>query len=254
MNIEGLGEALIAQLLGHTLAEHESAAASTDAASEDAPAESPTREALVRSVADIYFLTKDQLLQLERMGEKSADSVLAEIEKSKGAPLNRVILALGIRHVGERTAQELADEFGGMNELIEAAKPVSEGDEDKLTRIRDIGPKVAASIRDFFANANNIALIERLKDKAGLTMAGEKRVRTTTLEGLTFVLTGTLSTLTREAAKEMIESAGGRVSGSVSKKTNYVVAGEDAGSKLDKAQSLGVAILDEADLHALLGN
>ena len=252
MNIEGLGEALIAQLLGHTLAEHESTLAPTDEAPEEAPAESPTREALVHSVADIYFLTKNQLLQLERMGEKSADSILAQIENSKNAPLNRVVLALGIRHVGERTAQELADEFGSMEELMEAAQPVSEGEEDKLTRIRDIGPKVAAAIRDFFSNPDNIALVKRLQKDAGLTMAGEKRVRTTTLEGLTFVLTGTLPTLTREAAKEMIESAGGRVSGSVSKKTSYVVAGEEAGSKLDKAQSLGVAILDEAGLRALL--
>ncbi len=186
------------------------------------------------------------------MGEKSADSILAEIENSKRAPLNRVLLALGIRHVGERTAQELADEFGSMDELIAAAKRVPEGDEDKLTRIRDIGPRVSASIRDFFANPDNLALIKRLQDDAGLTMTGEKRVRTTKLEGLTFVLTGTLPTLTREAAKEMIESAGGRVSGSVSKKTSYVVAGEEAGSKLDKAQSLGVTILDEAGLRALL--
>ncbi len=114
-----------------------------------------------------------------------------------------------------------------------------------------MGPKGAATIYDFFQNERNLALVQRFKD-LGLTMHAEKRERTTTLEGLTFVLTGTLPTLTREAAKEMIESAGGRVSGSVSKKTNYVVAGEEAGSKLDKAQSLGVPILDEPGLRALL--
>src|ERR1017187_5723478 len=253
MNIERLGEVMVAQLLGHTIAEHEAdaAAAESEAESEEATADAPTREALVASVADIYTLTKEQLLTLERVGEKSADSLLAQIETSKQDPLNRVLLGLGIRHVGERTAQALADEFGSIDELIAASTSATEGEEDKLTRVNDIGPKVAASIRDFFSNPTNLALIKRLK-KLGLTMPAEKRVTTSTLEGLTFVLTGTLPTLPREAAKEMIESAGGRVSGSVSKKTNYVVAGEEAGSKLDKAQSLGVPILDEAGLRALL--
>jgi DNA ligase (NAD+) len=202
-------------------------------------------------VADLYTLTKEQLLTLERVGEKSADSLLAQIENSKQAPLNRVLLGLGIRHVGERTAQALADEFGSLDELIAASTSATEGEEDKLTRVNDIGPKVAASIRDFFSNPTNLALIKRLK-KLGLTMPAEKRVTTSTLEGLTFVLTGTLPTMTREAAKEMIESAGGKVSSGVSKKTSYVVAGEEAGSKLDKAQSLGVPVLDEAGLRALL--
>jgi DNA ligase (NAD+) len=253
MNIEGLGEVMVAQLLGHTIAEHEAdaAAAESEVESEEATADAPTREALVASVADLYTLTKEQLLTLERVGEKSADSLLAQIENSKQAPLNRVLLGLGIRHVGERTAQALADEFGSLDELIAASTSATEGEEDKLTRVNDIGPKVAASIRDFFSNPTNLALIKRLK-KLGLTMPAEKRVTTSTLEGLTFVLTGTLPTLTREAAKELIESAGGKVSGSVSKKTSYVVAGEEAGSKLDKAQSLGVPILDEAGLRALL--
>jgi DNA ligase (NAD+) len=253
MNIEGLGEVMVAQLLGHTIAEHEAdaAAAESEAEAEEATADAPTREALVHSVADIYTLTKEQLLTLERVGEKSADSLLAQIENSKQAPLNRVLLGLGIRHVGERTAQALADEFGSLDELVAASTSATEGEEDKLTRVNDIGPKVAASIRDFFSNPTNLTLIKRLK-KLGLTMPAEKRVTTSTLEGLTFVLTGTLPTMTREAAKEMIESAGGKVSGSVSKKTNYVVAGEEAGSKLDKAQSLGVPILDEAGLRALL--
>jgi DNA ligase (NAD+) len=245
MNIEGLGEAMVAQLLGHTIAEHEADTATTDAEPEEATADAPTREALVHSVADIYTLTKEQLLTLERVGEKSADSLLAQIENSKTAPLNRVLLALGIRHVGERTAQSLAEHFGNIDDIIAA-------DLLTLTAINDIGPKVAATIHEFFQNDRNLALIKRLK-KLGLTMPAEKRVTTSTLEGLAFVLTGTLPTLTREAAKEMIESAGGRVSGSVSKKTDYVVAGEEAGSKLDKAQSLGVKVLDEAGLCTLLG-
>ena len=243
MNIEGLGEAMVAQLLGHTLAEH----TKEPTVSEDADAEAaevPTREALVHSIADIYTLTKDQLLTLERIGEKTADNLLEQIERSKAAPLNRVLLGLGIRHVGERTAQALAEHFGNLDDIIAA-------DIDTLTAIHDIGPKVAVTIYDFFQNELNLALVQRLKD-LGLTMPAEKRVRTSTLEGLTFVLTGTLPTLTREAAKERIESAGGKVSGSVSKKTNYVVAGEEAGSKLDKAQSLGVPVLDEAGLLALL--
>ncbi len=241
MNIEGLGEVMVAQLLGHTIAEAAAEPASPDS---EEVAEAPTQKALVHSIADIFTLTKDQLLTLERIGEKTADNLLAQIENSKAAPLNRVLLGLGIRHVGERTAQAVAEHFGNIDDIIAADIPT-------LTAINDIGPKVAATIYDFFQNERNLALVQRFKD-LGLTMHAEKRERTTTLEGLTFVLTGTLPTLTREAAKEMIESAGGRVSGSVSKKTNYVVAGEEAGSKLDKAQSLGVPILDEPGLRALL--
>jgi DNA ligase (NAD+) len=244
MNIEGLGEVMVAQLLGHTIAEHEAVEAATDNPSDETTAEAPTRAALVHSVADIYTLTRDQLLTLERIGEKTADNLLAQIENSKAAPLNRVLLGLGIRHVGERTAQALAEHFGNIDDIIAADIPT-------LTAINDIGPKVAVTIHDFFLNERNLALVRRLQ-QLGLTMLADKKVRTTTLEGLTFVLTGTLPTLTREAAKERIESAGGRVSGSVSKKTNYVVAGEEAGSKLDKAQSLGVPVLDEPGLLALL--
>ena len=257
MNIEGLGEVLVAQLLGHSLEESNTLAEASVATELGAPGldsetwvdEAPanqeaSRKALVQSVADIYRLTKEQLLTLERIGEKSADSLLAQIENSKHAPLNRVLLGLGIRHVGERTAQALADEFGSIDALIAAS-------EEELTRVNDIGPKVAATVRDFFSNQRNLDLVDRLR-KAGLTFTADKRVRGTTLEGLTFVLTGTLPTLTRETAKEKIESAGGKVSGSVSKKTNYVVAGEEAGSKLDKATSLGVPVIDEAALLTLL--
>ncbi len=243
MNIEGLGEVLVAQLLGHTIAEHEAEASMGQ--NGDAPTEAPTRKALVHSIADIYHLKKEDLLKLERIGEKTADSLLEQIENSKKQPLNRVLLGLGIRHVGERTAQALAEEFGSMDALIAASI-------DDLTRINDVGPKVADAIREFFDNKRNLDLVKRLRE-AGLTFTAEKRVRGTKLEGLTFVLTGTLPTLTRDEAKERIEAAGGKISGSVSRKTDYVVAGEEAGSKLDKANSLGVKVIDEATLLDLLG-
>jgi len=248
MNIEGMGAVMVAQLLGHTLAEtgFQDSATSEPVSSEpvDEAAE-PTRTALVHSIADVYQLTKEQLLTLERVGEKTADALLTEIEASKKQPLNRVLLGLGIRHVGERTAQALAEEFGSIDALIAAT-------EEELTAVNDIGPKVAATVREFFSNRRNLALIERLR-KAGLTFTAEKKVRGTALAGLTFVLTGTLPTLTREAAKERIEAAGGKVSGSVSKKTSYVVAGEEAGSKLANAEKLGVPVLDEAALLKMLG-
>jgi DNA ligase (NAD+) len=244
MNIEGLGEAMVAQLLGHTL--EEQAANSLESIAGET-AEEPTRTALVYSIADLYDsekVNRTTLLTLERVGEKTADALLEQIERSKAQPLPRILLGLGIRHVGERTAQALAEEFGSIDALIAAT-------EEELTRVNDIGPKVAATVREFFANERNLALVERLR-RYGLTFTAERKVRGTTLSGLTFVLTGTMPTLTRDDAKERIEAAGGKVSGSVSKKTNYVVAGEEAGSKLDKAQQLGVPVLDEAGLLSML--
>jgi DNA ligase (NAD+) len=217
MNIEGLGESLAQQLLD---------------------------SGLVKTLSDLYTLTEEQLLTLERMGKKSAQSVLAEIEKSKQAGLARLLMGLGISFVGERTAELLAQEFGSMEAIQSATR-------DELERVQEVGPKVAASVYDFFQNELNRALVARFAE-LGLKMTAEKKQRTTQLEGLTFVLTGTFPTLTREEAKERIESAGGKVSGSVSKKTNYVVAGEEAGSKLTKARELGVPILDEAGLLAML--
>ncbi len=245
MNIEGLGESMVAQLLGHTLIEQ--AENDVESIAEEA-AEVPARSALVHSIADLYDpkkVNRESLLTLERVGEKTAEALLEQIERSKKQPLQRVLLGLGIRHVGERTAQALAEEFGSIDNLIAAT-------EEELTRVNDIGPKVAATVREFFLNERNLALVEKLRG-FGLTFTAERKVRGTALSGLTFVLTGTLPTLTRDEAKERIEAAGGKVSGSVSKKTDYVVAGEEAGSKLDKAQSLGVAVLDEAGLLALLG-
>jgi DNA ligase (NAD+) len=246
MNIEGLGEAMVAQLLGHTLEEQAEHSVSIETSTEDA-GEEPTRKALVHSIADLYDpnkVNRETLLTLERVGQKTADALLEQIERSKKQPLQRVLLGLGIRHVGERTAQALAEEFGSIDTLIAAT-------EDELTRVNDIGPKVAATVREFFSNERNLALVERLRGY-GLTFTAERKVRGTTLTGLTFVLTGTLPTLTRDEAKDRIEAAGGKISGSVSKKTNYVVAGEEAGSKLEKAQQLGVPVLDEAGLLAML--
>jgi DNA ligase (NAD+) len=217
MNIEGLGEAVVTQLLDR---------------------------GMVKSIADLYSLTEDQLLSLERIGKKSAETLLSEIEKSKQNPLNRVLFGLGIRFIGERTAQLLAEEFGSMDALMAASA-------EELERVNEVGPRVAQAIREFFDEEKNRELIEKLR-KAGLTFTAEKRKKSSQLEGLTFVLTGTLPNLTREDAKAKIEAAGGRVSGSVSKKTHYVVAGEDSGSKLEKARELGVKVIDEEELTKLL--
>jgi DNA ligase (NAD+) len=160
--------------------------------------------------------------------------------------LNRVLFGLGIRFVGERTAQLLGEEFGSMDALMAASM-------EELERVNEVGPRVAQAIREFFDEEKNRALIDKLR-AAGLNLTAEKRKKSSQLEGLTFVLTGTLPNLTREDAKARIEAAGGRVSGSVSKKTHYVVAGEDAGSKLDKARELGVQVLDEPGLVELLGS
>jgi DNA ligase (NAD+) len=222
MNIEGLGEAVVTQLLDR---------------------------GIVKSIADLYALTEEQLVSLERVGKKSAEALLAEIEVSKAQPLNRVLFGLGIRFVGERTAQLLAEEFGGREPT--AMDALMAASTDELERVNEVGPRVAQAIREFFDEKKNRELVERLRE-AGLTFTAEKRKKSSKLEGLTFVLTGTLPNLTREEAKAKIEAAGGRVSGSVSKKTNYVVAGEEAGSKLDKARELGVQVIDEAGLVEML--
>ncbi|MEO6816080.1 MAG: NAD-dependent DNA ligase LigA [Edaphobacter sp.] len=238
MNIEGLGDAMVAQLLGQS-AELGAAEVATE---ESAPV--ATRKPVIHTIGDLYRLKQKDLLDLERVGEKTADALLAEIERSKSAGLARVLLGLGIRFVGERTAQLLAEHFGSMDALMSASA-------EELEAVNEVGPKVAQAIVEFFAVDKNRDLVKDLAT-LGLAMTAEKRVKTSTLEGLTFVLTGTLPNLTRELAKEKIESAGGKVSGSVSKKTSYVVAGEEAGSKLDKANSLGVAVVDEDGLLALL--
>jgi DNA ligase (NAD+) len=246
MNIEGLGDAMVAQLLGQGAELGGDAEVVTE---EGAPV--VTRKALIKTIGDLYRLKREDLLGLERVGDKTADALLAQIARSKEAGLARVLLGLGVRFVGERTAQLLAAHFGSMQELEAAASQDMERASPALEAVTEVGPKVAQAIVEFFAVEKNKDLVRDLT-ALGLTMTAEKRVTTSTLEGLTFVLTGTLPNLTRELAKEKIESAGGRVSGSVSKKTDYVVAGEEAGSKLDKANSLGVAVLDEVGLLKLL--
>jgi len=244
MNIEGLGDALVAQLLGQ--------AEIAPSEGEEEASEPVARQALIHSVADLYTLTMDQLLTLERVGKKSAQTLLDEIERSKKNPLWRVLLGLGIRHVGERTAQLLAEEFASRGQDYEAMQALMDATEEELQRVPEIGPKVAEAIHEFFAGPKNRQLVERLH-KLGFSFTAEKRQKTSQLEGMTFVLTGTLPTLKREDAKTMIEAAGGKVSGSVSKKTTYVVAGDEAGSKLDKANELGVKVIDEAALLAMFG-
>jgi len=219
MNIDGLGEALVDQLVD---------------------------QSLVKDAADLYGLTQEQLAGLERMGEKSAANLIGEIENSKRSELARVIFAIGIPFVGERTAQVLADHFSSLDKLARATP-------DELVEVHEIGPKTAEGIREFFQQEQNRALMKKLRE-AGLRLEQEKAASTgeQPLAGKQFVLTGTLPTYSRDEAKRLIEDAGGRVTGSVSKKTDYVVAGSDPGSKLERARSLGVKTIDEAGLRELL--
>jgi DNA ligase (NAD+) len=223
MDIEGLGDKLVDQLVDN---------------------------ALIKTPADLYKLDSLVLAALPRMAEKSAANLLAAIEKSKQTTLARFIFALGIRNVGEATAKDLARHFGGLAALMAA-------DVEGLQQVPDVGPVVAASIIRFFAEPHNVAVAEALRAagvqwKEGVSSLLVNSPAVSSIAGKTFVLTGTLPTLTRDAAKALIEVQGGKVAGSVSKKTHYVVAGSDAGSKLDKAQALGVTILDEAEFKRLL--
>jgi len=203
--------------------------------------------AMVQSLPDLYALTKESVEALERMADKSAANLIANVARSRKTTLARFLYGLGIRHVGETTAKDLARHFGGLERLRHA-------DLAQLLEVPDVGPIVAESIRDFFAEAHNQQVIDALI-AAGFEWSeseGEGDSSPKPLAGKTFVLTGTLPTLGREDAKEMIESLGGKVAGSVSKKTDYVVAGAEAGSKLEKARSLDIAVLDEAQLLAML--
>lgn len=226
MDIRGLGPAVLNQLL---------------------------ERGLVHDAADLYFLRYDDIVKLERMGSKSAQNLLSAIEKSKANPLSRLIFALGIRHVGERAARILADHFRTLDNLMAA-------DYDELVAIPEIGPKMSESIVTFFAEEQNREVIRRLVDAgvntyavppAGREKDAENPVKKS-FAGRTFVLTGTLKNYTRREAKDLIESFGGRVSSSVSRKTDYVVAGEKPGSKLEKARSLGVHIMDEKDFERII--
>ena len=219
MNIDGLGDKIVDQLVD---------------------------TGLVKDPADLYSLTLDTLVPLERMAEKSAQNLLDEIDASKKNGLARLIYALGIRFVGERTGQLLAEHFGSLQEIEEAG-------EEQLTEVHEIGPKVAASIAEFFSEAPNRKLIDKL-GRAGVKMTAERRApRDTKLAGKSFVFTGGLEHRSREQAGEIVMSHGGKVSGSVSKKTDYVVVGSDPGSKYAQAKKLGVSILDEAAFEKLVG-
>jgi DNA ligase (NAD+) len=222
MDISGLGPSIVEQLL---------------------------KAGLIEDAADIYYLKErtDELVSLERMGQKSAENLLDAIEASKERGLSRVITALGIPYVGSRAATLLAEHFGSMDKLMEAGV-------DQLIEVPEIGTKMAESIRTFFDQEQNLKFVEKLKE-AGVKMS-EDRDRTASsrkLEGLTFVLTGTLEKYTRNEAAEIIEKLGGRVSSGVSRKTDYVLAGENPGSKLDKANKLGIRIIGEKEFDNLIG-
>ncbi|MBM3812218.1 MAG: NAD-dependent DNA ligase LigA [Acidimicrobiia bacterium] len=219
MDIDGMGEALVDQLVAR---------------------------GMVKSIADLYQLKAEQLAELERMGEKSAARIMKGIEASLGKPMPRVLNGLGIPFVGERTAQLLAEHFGSLHAIAEAA-------EEALQEAEEVGPKVSQSIQGFFRAPHNLQLVERLRE-AGLQFTHEiKRKQAGPLAGLTFVITGTLPGMSRDEAKELIEATGGKATNSVSKKTSYLVAGEEAGSKLEKAQALGIPVIDEAKLRELAG-
>jgi DNA ligase (NAD+) len=217
LDIEGLGEKLVEQLVD--------------------------RER-IRSIADIFGLQVDELAAYDRMGRKSAENLIEAIQQAKKPPLGRLIFALGIRHVGETTARDLALQIGSIDKLMLAT-------EDALLAVPDVGPVVAGSIARFFAEAHNQDVVRALQAQ-GVEPQVQEAARSSGLSGKTFVLTGTLPVWSRDEASAQIIAAGGKVSGSVSRKTSYVVAGAEAGSKLEKAQELGVAILDEEGLRALL--
>jgi DNA ligase (NAD+) len=219
MNIDGLGEAVVDQLVDR---------------------------GLVKSVAGLYKLTLDALLELDRLGPKSAANLLANIERSRKSPLPRVIQALGIRFVGERTSVLLAEEFGSLDKIGKASV-------EELQAAGEVGPKIAESIVQFFKESRNRALVELLRD-AGLVFEHEtKRKSDGPLSGMVFVLTGTLASLSREEAKRRIELAGGKVAATISKNTTFVIAGEEAGSKLKRAIELDIPVLDETRFLTMIG-
>jgi DNA ligase (NAD+) len=199
---------------------------------------------LVKSFADLYKLKKLELLGIERMGEKSASKIIASIEKSKSQPLSRFITALGIRNIGGQSAEILADEFGSLDAIINA-------DEERLQQIEQIGPIVAKSVYDYFHNAENIKVINELL-AAGIQAKAEHKQRGTALAGKTIVVTGTLEHFSRQQIEQAIKDNGGKVSGSVSKKTDFVVAGAEAGSKLEKANQLGVKAITENEFSKMI--
>ncbi len=218
MDIEGMGPAVVSQFVQNDI---------------------------LRDAADLYFITKEDIAGLERHGDKSADNLIKSIEKSKENGLARVLFGLGIRLIGSGAAKTVAKHFGNIDALMQATA-------EEISQVDEIGGKMADSIVEYFANEDNIKLIEKLKS-AGVKMTEEQGAAGGIFEGKTVVLTGTLENYTRNEAKALIEENGGKVSGSVSAKTSYVLAGEAAGSKLDKAQKLGVTIINEEEFKNMLG-
>jgi DNA ligase (NAD+) len=218
MDIEGLGESLADQLL---------------------------RSGLVKDLADVYYVGKEDLLKLDRLGEKSASNLIARIERSKTRPLGNLLFGLGIRHVGDETAQLLAGHFGSIDAMAAA-------EVDELGAVPTIGPKTAESVYEYFHDEQNLALVEKLR-KAGVRLVGERAAaREGPLQGLSIVVTGSLERWSRNEVESMIKRLGGAVGSSVTRKTSYLVAGESPGSKLAKAQEYSVPVLDEAAFAALL--
>jgi len=221
MDIEGLGEAVVEQLVNNNF---------------------------IKNIADIYSLKNfyDDLIKLERQGKKSISNLLDSIEKSKEKPFNKVLFGLGIRYVGSNTAKILADQMGNIDNIIKA-------DIEKLQSIYEIGPQIAQSVFRFFRDKHNLEIIERLKS-AGLNFEEKKENKNINVNfyGKTFVLTGELNDFTREEAKSIIENLGGKVTSSVSKKTNYVLVGSNPGSKYEKALSLKIPLLTESEFKKML--
>jgi DNA ligase (NAD+) len=201
---------------------------------------------IVRTPADLYRLTAEQLAELERLGEKSAQKLIAAIERSKQTTYARFLNGLGIGNVGEATAMALANEFGSLDELLAA-------NEERLQQVPDVGPVVAAAIHAFFHERHNVEVIEALRDAGVRWPAAAAKSREQPLQGKTFVITGTLQAMTRDEAKSRLQALGAKVSGSVSKNTTAVIVGTDPGSKLQAAQSLNVQIWTESDLRTALG-
>jgi DNA ligase (NAD+) len=213
----------------------------------DKLAEQLVEQDKVRTLPDLYRLRWQDYAGLDRMAEKSARNLVDALQKSKQTTLARFLFGLGVRHAGETTAKDLARRFGNLNAVMNASV-------EQLLQVPDIGPVVAQSIQTFFAQPHNREVVQQLRDVGIHWPEGQGDARACLpLAGQTFVLTGTLPTLSREAARERLEAAGAKVAGSVSKRTDYVVAGEQAGSKLAKARELGVAVIDEAQMLALLG-
>lgn len=221
MNIEGLGPAIIEVLL---------------------------EKGLIKEIADLYYLHKEKetLVNIERMGKKSVENLLASIEKSKQNNIDRLIFGFGIRHIGLRAAQLLSENFESLDALMNASA-------EDIMAIPEFGEKMAKSVEQFFRQKQNRDTVEKLKAAGVNTVSfGKKKIKDNRFEGKTFVLTGTLPSFTRKEAEEIIKSFGGKTSGSVSKKTDYVLAGEDAGSKLQKAKELGIEIIDEDKFRKMI--